>query len=250
METAQVIQVAEGFFVRNAVDNMAWIDLGGQAVVVDALEEAHLEEEVFAAIRRTLGDLPIRYVLNTHTHHDHVALNRAFVRRGGAQIVNQDTRTLPPEGRWFEGPRRRLLMLPLGGTHTSQDCVVWAPVDRVLLIGDIFGYGLIPLIGSVDRDSAQLVRDTYRRLIDFDARVVVPGHGPVCATAELRRWLEYFDWLIDQVRRAVNEGLDDAQITRRLPPPQDMRAWWRFVQWKHQDSLCRVLQAVRRGHLD
>ena len=249
MDSPRIVELARGFYVRNAVDNMAWIDLGGLAVVVDALEEPHLEDEVFADIERTLGPVPVGFVLNTHTHHDHIALNPAFVRRWSAKIINHEVTPLPAQGRWFEGPSRRVQMLPLTGTHTPHDCVVWSPADRVLLVGDIFGYGLIPLIRPLDGESAQLVRATYRRLIDLDPAVVVPGHGPICGKDELVRWLEYFDWLIEQVRRSVAEGLDEAAITQRLAPPADMHGWWRFVQWKHADSLRRVITAFGRGHM-
>ena len=81
METPTIVTVAEGFCVRQAVDVIAWIDLGDGVLVVDALEQAHLEQEVFAAITETLGDKPVKYVLNTHPHGDHVALNAAFERR-------------------------------------------------------------------------------------------------------------------------------------------------------------------------
>ena len=90
---------------------------------------------------------------------------------------------------------------------------------------------------------------TYGRLIEFGAATVVPGHGPLCTTAELKRWLEYFTWLCRQVAGAVAAGETDSRIGKLLGPPADMRHWWRFVDWKHQDSLDKVLRAVRAGRL-
>ena len=248
-DVAKIVTVGEGFCVRQAVDNIAWVDLGDYALVVDALEQPELEEEVFAAIDSTLGDRPVRYLLNTHTHYDHVALNRAFQRRFSTEIINARTCSMGPEGRWFEGSRRRVLMLPMPGCHTGEDCVVWVADDRALFVGDIFGWGLIPLSTELRAETAGLLLDTYRRLIGYDAAVVIPGHGPVCTTAELVRWVEYFRWLQESVSRACSEGKTDAEITRQLLPPEDMKTWWRFEQWKHEDSLAKVLQAVRRGRL-
>ena len=248
-DVAKVIDVAPGFHVRQEVDNTAWVDLGGYAIVVDALERPELEDEVFAAIAATLGDTPVRYVLNTHTHGDHTALNPAFERRCGAEIVNARTASLPPEGRWLEGSRRRAQMLPMGGCHTREDCVVWVPEERVLFVGDIFGWGLIPLMRSLDAESARLLVDTYARLIAFDAETVVPGHGPLCGTAELRRWVEYFEWLREEVAKAVAAGRNDFVVMDAVPPPADMHAWWRFLAWKHEDSLAKMLTAVRSGAL-
>ena len=248
VEEARLVSVAEGFYVRVAVDNIAWIDLGGAALVVDALEQAHLAGEVFDAIDATLGSMPVRWVLNTHTHGDHTALNEAF-RRRGAEIVNQRTAPLGAEGRWFEGPRRRVHMFPTPGCHTAEDCCVWAPGEKALFVGDIFGWGLIPLSAALNEESFRLLTDTYARLIGFEAATVVPGHGPVCTTAELTRQVEYYRWLIEQAAAAVAAGKSDSQIVADVAGPADMTGWWRFEQWKHADSLAKVLAAVRAGRL-
>ncbi len=246
-ETPTIITVADGFYIRQAVDNIAWIDMGSYALVVDALEQPELEEEVFAAIRSTLGDLPVRYVLNTHMHYDHVALNDAFRRSFGAEVINQQNSSISPDGRWFEGSRRRALMLPTPDCHTAEDCCIWVPDDRALFVGDIFGWGLIPLTRRLNDDSAKLLRDTYARLIEFDATTVIPGHGPICTTAELRRWVEYLGWLGEQVVSRCRQDLSDAQIVQEITPPEDMAHWWRFLLWKHKDNLEKVISAVRRG---
>jgi cyclase len=248
-DTPKLLTLGEGFCLRQAVDNIAWMDLGDCAVVVDALEQPGLEREVFAAIRSTLGDRPVRYVLNTHTHGDHTALNAAFRRRFGAEIVNQDVAPCPPEGRWFTGPRRRVLMLPMPGCHTEQDCVVRVEPDQALFVGDIFGWGVINLSIPLDDRSFRLLTDTYARLVAMAPQVVIPGHGPVCTSAELTRFIEYLRRMTRQVADAVAAGKSDRQILAETAPPEDMKTWWRFLQWKHQDSLTKTLRAVRTGHL-
>jgi len=224
-ENPTIITVAEGFYVRQAVDNIAWIDMGGFGLVVDALEQPELEAEVFAAIRSTLGDLPVRYVLNTHTHYDHIALNDAFRQNFGAEIIDQQCSPSP--------------------CHC-----LWIPEDRSLFVGDIFGWGIIPLDERLCNASAKLLKDTYARLIEFDATTVIPGHGPVCTTAELCRWVEYFEWLGGQVANRCDQGQSDEQIMREITSPKDMAAWWRFELWKHENSLTKVLDAVRHGWLE
>jgi len=246
-ETPTIVDIADGFQVRQAVDNTAWIDLGDGAVVVDALEQPELAAEVFCAIAASLGDTPVRYVLNTHTHYDHVALNDAFARRHGAKIINQRTAPTGPEGQWFEGPARKLLWLPLPGCHTEEDCVAWVPREKVLFTGDIFGWGLIPLTRPLTTETARLLTDTYARMIEFGADTVVPGHGPVCTNHELRRWVEYFQWLCQQAADGVAAGKSDEQITAETAPPEDMQGWWRFLQWKHADSVTKVVRATRAG---
>lgn len=248
-DVPKIITVAAGFCVRQEIDNLAWIDVGGYAIVVDALEHAAKAGEVFAAIGESLPDTPVRYLLNTHTHYDHTALNSAFEGRYGTEIINQHTSRLGRDGRWFEGTRRRVLMLPMPGCHTREDCIIWAPDEKVLFVGDIFGWGLIPLTGRLDAASAELLLGTYAKLIAYEAEVVVPGHGPLCATAELQRWVEYFHWLIRGATAGARAGCPADEIAAGLPPPEDMADWWRFRQWKHADSVSKVISAAGRGGL-
>ena len=248
-DVPKIVKVADGFHVRQEIDNIAWIDMGGFAIVIDTLEHKSKEQEVFDAIASTMADVPIRYVINTHTHYDHVGLNAAFQRRCGAEIINQQTSPLASEGRWFEGTGRRALMLPMGGCHTAEDCIIHLPDDDALFVGDLFGWGLIPLMSALGTDSAERLVATCERLIAYDAATVVPGHGPLCTTAELRRWVEYFAWLRAEAAHACSEGLTDAEIGERIAPPTDMHTWWRFLMWKHEDSLAKVLDATRAGQL-
>lgn len=248
-EMPRVLRVSEGVTVRQAVDNMGWVDLGDAGLAVDALEQPELEDEVFAAIADTLGDKPVRYLLNTHTHYDHIALNKAFRRRYGTQVINYQTEPVADEGLTFHGDGRSVEILHLPDCHTVEDCIVRVEPDSVLFVGDIFGWGLIPLTTPLTNASARHLLASYYRLAGYEAGTVVPGHGPVCTTRELRRWVQYFRWLIEGVSEGVRAGRSDDEITGKMPPPRDMQEWWRFVAWKHLDSIEKVLAAVRSGTL-
>jgi len=248
-DTPEIILASDGFVIRQAIDNMGWCDMGDYVLVVDALEDAPLENEVMTAIADTVGDKPVRYVLNTHTHYDHVSLNAAFEQRFGAEIVNQRTTTIAHQGREFEEPGRKIWMIPMPGCHTKEDCIIWAPDDGVLFVGDMFGWGLIPSGGLLDGALRKLLRKTYARLIAFDAEIVVPGHGPICGTDQLVRWVKYFDWLLETVGEMAAGGRSDDEIREVVTPPEDMLDWWRFVAWKHADALSKVLTSARRGVL-
>jgi len=249
LQQGRLRRVAPGITVRNAVDNMAWAKLDEFVIVVDALEQPELWEDVEAGIRESADNAPVRYVLNTHTHYDHVALNDAFRRAYGSEIVNHRDTPLPQEGRWFGAGGRRVGIVPVPGCHSSYDCMVWFPEDGVLFVGDVFGWGLIPWDGLLTNAKCDLIRTTYRRFIDMGPQCIVPGHGPLCSTAHLQRWLLYFDWLTETVLNAHAQQLGQHAIRAALPPPEDMADWWRFLSWKHEDSVAKVLKAVQGGAL-
>lgn len=249
-ETPKVITLADDFYVRQEIDNIGWLDIGEGVLVVDALEQHSLRDEIFSLLGRTMGGKPVLRVLNTHSHYDHVALNDDFQRVFGAEIVSMQTAEIPAEGLEVGSAARPAAMIPMTGCHTQEDCIVWMSEDRVLFVGDIFGWGLIPWDRPLDAEKLDHIRTCYRRLIDYGADVVVPGHGSLCGNDELQRWLTYVDWLVDCVTAARADGLSLQQVRDgRIAPPEDMREWWRFVKWKHQDSVKKISQAVYRDRL-
>ena len=249
-ETPKVISLGGDFFVRQEVDNIGWLDLGEGVLVVDALEQHSLRQEVFGLIERTMRGKPVLRVLNTHSHYDHVALNRDFAQTFGAEIVSMRTTDIPEDGLQVGSDARPAFMIPMAGCHTKEDCIVWLPADRVLFVGDIFGWGLIPWDRALDVDKITHIMACYRKLIAFGADTVVPGHGPLCTNAELDRWLVYVDWLMREVTSAKENGVTlDEVRDGRIEPPADMRTWWRFLRWKHLDSVRKISQAVYRDRL-
>ncbi len=246
VERPRIFKFGEGVYVRREIDNMGWIDLGDSTAVVDTLEQPSAAKEVLTEMERTVGSQPVRYVLNTHLHPDHVALNPLFERRG-AEIINAATRNIPPDGLQIDGTNRSLRMIPIPGCHTPQDCVVWLPAEKVLFVGDFFGWGLIPWMGNLKKERRQLILDTCQRLIDFKPQTVVPGHGPLCSDTELARWRDYVLWLIDEIEGQIARGVPPENIGQDNPaPPDDMLDWWRFAEWKHQDSVKKVVKAIVR----
>lgn len=250
VETPKLLSPYPGCFVRQEVDNIGWVDMSDHVVVVDALEQAGLEAQVLEAIRSTCGGKPVRTVVNTHTHSDHTALNGAFRAHFGATIVNARTHPIPPAGLSWTCGARRLEVLGAPGCHTAEDVVVWLPRERLLFVGDIFGWGLIPWDRALDRPRLDHIVATYRRLADLEPAVVVPGHGPLGTAAELRRWVCYVEELVSQVRALCSDGTRRRDLDpSAVPPPADMRHWWRFLKWKHADAVAKVVQAVSRGRL-
>ena len=245
---AKLIQISAGLYVRQEIDNMGWADMGANGIfVVDALEHAELEDEVMSSIANTIPDKHVSIVFNTHTHYDHVALNAAFKKKHGAEIINRKTRDIPEDGLEFEGGDRSCCFMPVPGGHTADDCVVWFPDDSVLFVGDLFGWGLITSMNSATSEVMTGLEAIYNRLIDFGAENVVPGHGPLCSTAELERCRDYHDWLTGEVYSGVENGVPARDLAGAIPVPEDMRNWWRLEEWKHEQNIRKLIKGARRA---
>ncbi len=193
---------------RNFISNAGFIVTDDGVVVVDALGSPALAEELLAEIRRVTSQ-PVRHVIVTHYHADHIYGLQAFKAAGatilahsaGREYLNSDTAQkrldasrielgpwvddktrLVPADRWLDQDETRLrvgsydiLIRHVGPAHTPEDVVVFVPKLGVLFSGDLFFRGRIPFVGQAD---SRLWVASLERLIDYKPRVVVPGHGP------------------------------------------------------------------------
>ena len=251
-EENKILQLADGVYIRNAVDNAAWADLGDGAVEIDALEDPNLAPVIEDAIQETTGK-PLRWLINTHWHPDHVACNPAWAAKGVTIIAHescgratQERNGQPnvtfPDTYTLKGAERQVECEWLGGTHTQWDTVVYFPWARVLHIADLFGWGMIPL-AKVEPQKVTRLKEVLARVLEYDADTLIPGHGPVLQKQHIERWLAYFDELLERVPALTRQGKSVDEIERDFPPPDDMRDWWRFVDWKHRRNLELVAAA-------
>ena len=242
-----LVEVAEGVYAyqgahglmtninAGAISNLGAI-VGSDAVAVidsgGSLAEAHA---LIAAITEVSAK-PIRYLINTHMHPDHVFGNAAF-RDLGATIVGHRNlpRALASRREFYlrnvreqmgDEPMRGVeivaatmlvddrLGLDLGGrtlelrawkpAHTDNDLTVFDTVTRTLFTGDLVFLGHLPTVdGSLLGWMRQL-----DELAAVDAARVVPGHGPVTAPwpQALDAERRYFGILARDLRKSIANG--------------------------------------------
>ncbi|HET6383980.1 MAG TPA: MBL fold metallo-hydrolase [Armatimonadota bacterium] len=248
----QVFAVGPEVFVREAVDNCAWADLGDGVVVIDAQEDTAMCPLIGQAIAETVGK-PLKWVVNTHWHSDHIACNPSWAALGATVIAHESCApaTTAHDGKpditfkdryTLKGAERNVDLEWLGGTHTPADTVVHFPWARVLHIADLFGWGLFPM-QRLTQPTAGRMREIIERILTYDVDTLICGHGPLLTPDHLRRWLAYFNDMLEQAPRWQEQGLDKESLLKVAPPPADMEDWWRFFAWKHARNLEMVAGA-------
>ena len=238
---------------RNFISNAGFVVTDDGVVVVDALGSPALAQELLAEIKRVTPQ-PVRYVIVTHYHADHIYGLQTFKAAGatvlahvqGREYLNSETARQRLEAsrvdlapwinasthllaadRWLDQSQTDLKVgsydfqiSHVGPAHTPEDLVVFVPQLGVLFSGDLFFQGRIPFVGQADSRSwiASLTR-----LIKYQPKLVIPGHGPVSTNpvedmAMTRDYLEY-------LRSSMGES------ARNLEPFEEAYAkanWSRF----------------------
>jgi cyclase len=122
---------------------------------------------------------------------------------------------------------RELRLLEVGPAHTRGDTLVHVPAERVLFTGDILFSGAHPIAwaGPVSNWIA-----ACERILALDPEVIVPGHGPVSTTAEVRELKAYFEYLYEQARSRHAEGMTVLDAARSI-------ALDRWADWGEGERL-------------
>ncbi len=228
---------------RNFISNAAFVVTTDGVVVIDALGSPALARELLAAIAR-ITPQPVKTVVVTHYHADHVYGLQVFKERGaelvaheaGRLYLNSDTAAqrlkasreelwpwvdehtrLVAADRWIDAPLAftrggvRFVVQPAGPAHTPEDLVVALPDAGVLFAGDLVFRGRIPFVGQAD--SGRWVQ-ALDRLLAMKPRLIVPGHGPASndAVADLQLTRDYLQHLRSTMAEAARnlEPFDEA----------------------------------------
>jgi len=208
-------------------------------VVVDTLISAKAAKRFIRDIR-TISRKPIRYVVNTHYHLDHVFGNSEFAKLGAVIVAQENAKkamessareTLKNIGNYgltardMEGTKVAYpaltfgnnMTLDIGGqwielihlryAHTDGDTLVYLPGKKILFAGDVLFTNYHPFLGEGNIEEWAKELDEIKAM---DVEKIIPGHGPVSGKHDLDDMREYIV-KFDQKAKELAAQSDDAQ---------------------------------------
>jgi cyclase len=240
--------------------------------VIDTFVNPAAAKQLLTEIQK-LTKLPVKFVINTHYHLDHVAGNGVFAQAGAAIVGHKNVRTWihtenlkffgkdikPEQKAMVEGlvapniaydssvdlylGSRKILVRYFPG-HTGGDSVVIIPDAQVVFCGDLFWRKTLPNLidGTTDKwaaTDAKLAAETPKATF-------VPGHGDVGNASDVQEFVGYLTGLRSMLAKPVQDGLmDDALVNAVLPGLKEKYGSWDFFDYFAKRNILDTAKELR-----
>ena len=230
------------------------VAVGTDGIIMVDSQFAPLHDKIKAAIAK-ISPLPVKYLINTHYHGDHVGGNAAFHKEGAIIVGHDNIRVrmvagttngltgnkVPPAEpdavptqTWLVGDSK----VEVGGrvaqlyhtvaSHTDGDTWVYFADANVLATGDIMNN--FHRYQQVDYANGGDIRGMVRGTNEFlklsnDSTKVDTGHGGLATKADIVAYNEMVKTAAERVGKLFREGKSEDEVVA-LDPLKDLNATW------------------------
>ena len=181
---------------------------------------------------KSVSNLPVKYVLNTHHHPDHVGNNQKFIDAGATVIaldelknhMASDPRTKDIPGR----PTQTFAKdydLKFGGAevqahfygrgHTGDDTMVYFPDLKVVMVSDQIT-DATPIVDFANGGSAVEWTRILDGVLKLDFDMAIPGRGEPKSRADVEAYRMKFATVISRASDAIKAGATRDQLAAQV----------------------------------
>ena len=250
--TIKVTPLGGGIYMLEGAGGNIAISVGNDDVFMVDDQYAPLTPKIRAAIA-TVSPKPVRFLVNTHWHGDHVGGNQDMAGAGAIIVAHDNTRTRMSKEQFLAAFNMKVppspaaalpivtfsqnMSLYLNGdsvravharnAHTDGDVIVTFEKADVVHMGDTFFNGNYPLVdlstgGSIDGIIAAadqvLSRTTSKSKI-------IPGHGPLGTRDDLLRYRNTVKTVRDRIAALVARRRTLDQVVAAKPTAEFDAKW-------------------------
>jgi cyclase len=171
---------------------------------------------------KSVSNLPVKYVLNTHHHPDHVGNNQKFIDAGAQVVALEALKTdMANDPRTKDIPGRPTVTfakdydLKFGGAevqahsygrgHTGDDTMVYFPDLKIVMVSDQIT-DANPIVDFANGGSAVEWTQILDGVLKLDFDMAIPGRGEPKSRAEVQAFRDKFATLISRSSDAIKAG--------------------------------------------
>ena len=222
------------------MSNAGFVVTPDGVVVFDSLGTPVLGRSMIAAIRR-VTQVPIKRVIVSHYHADHIYGLQAFKEIGAeiwahqngraylrsdvatARLAERRTSLFPwvdektmvvGADRWLDFSKQeashftlggvRFQLIDVHGAHSDEDIMMFVENDSVLFAGDLFFTGRIPFVGNANSRIWLIALD---HMLEVKPATVIPGHG--AKSTDPAKDLQLTKTYLTYLRKVMSGAVDD-----------------------------------------
>jgi glyoxylase-like metal-dependent hydrolase (beta-lactamase superfamily II) len=193
----------------------------------------------------SLGPQPLRILINTHWHYDHTEGNEAFRKRGGLIVAHENVRkrmsseqyidffhihmpaspsaALPestfPSNTSFNLGTEEIRVTHVPPAHTDGDSFIQFVNANVVHTGDLGFNGFYPFIDYSSGGKVDGMIAGVNKVLSIcnNGTKIIPGHGPIMTTAELKQYRDMLVDVAERVHKLSKQGRDVAGVVAAKP---------------------------------
>jgi glyoxylase-like metal-dependent hydrolase (beta-lactamase superfamily II) len=223
------------------MSNSCYIKADKSYVLIDTGANFQFSKQAYEAMSK-IEKLPVKLVINTHSHDDHWLGNNFYKETFNAKILgpslintqySADSKTrmfqvLEPDE--IKGTKiikideivnevknlkigdKEITIIPVGTkAHTSEDLFIFMPNEKVLFSGDLVMNGRV----TSNRDGSVIGSIKALDMIkEKDWNYLVAGHGLDTSKTAINEAVEYFTLLKQRVLEAIENEISGSEITK------------------------------------
>ena len=228
------------------------LSAGPDAVFLIDDQFAPLTPKIKAAIAK-ISKKPVKFLLNTHWHFDHVGGNQNLGKGGVLIFAHENVRKRMSSEQFIEflgmktkpDPKVALPVVTftsgvtfhlngdevrafhVANAHTDGDTVIHFSKSDVIHMGDAFFNKLYPFIDTSSGGSVDGVIAAADRVLAMagDGTKIIPGHGPLGNKADLKVYRDMLATVSGRIRDQIKAGRKLEEVVASKPSAQFDEVW-------------------------
>jgi glyoxylase-like metal-dependent hydrolase (beta-lactamase superfamily II) len=199
---------------------------------------------------KKVSDKPIRYVIYSHHHFDHIAGGKPFKDLGARFVAHKNARTrlatlkypdivMPDETvdqkKTIRLGNTTLELIYVGRNHSDNSLVMRLPKEKIIFAVDFLPIQSLQFRNIPDNVSPIEYEDSLKKVLALDWERMIPGHpyagGRLGTKKDVEDHLAYLQELSAEVKKAADAGkcFDTAMREVKLPKYESWANYNQFL---------------------